>query len=123
MLGNFGETGLEPSARSLLDKPEFDIFYHAPGLVLVMATSSSSQATEDCCLAAQNLMLAARDEGIGTCWIGFGRPWLNLPATKHEFGLPESYQIVAPLVLGYPEAWPEPHGRRSPEIHWLGQTG
>jgi len=120
LMDHFGDTGLEPSARSLLDKPEFAIFYHAPGLVLVMATSSASQAMEDCCLAAENLMLAARDEGVGTCWIGFARPWLNLPATKCELGLPESCQVVAPLVLGYPDKWPEPHGRRPPEIHWLG---
>jgi nitroreductase len=32
-------------------------------------------------------MLAARDEGIGSCWIGFSRPWLNLPSTKQELGV------------------------------------
>jgi len=74
---------------------------------------------EDCCLAAENLMLAARDEGLGTCWIGFARPWLDLPSTKHEMGLPAGHHVVAPIVLGYPKAWPESHGRNPAEIHWL----
>jgi nitroreductase len=95
------------------------VFYHAPALVLVMAQSAATQAIEDSCLAAQNLLLAARDQGIGSCWIGFARPWLNLPSTKKELALPEGYTVVAPIVLGYPKAWPESHGRKPAEIHWL----
>jgi nitroreductase len=111
--------GSNEEARSILRKPGFRIFRHAPALVLVMARSSAAQANDDCCLAAQNLMLAARDQGIGSCWIGFSRRWLNLPSTKKDFGLPEDYQVVAPVILGYPKAWPEFQGRRPPEIHWL----
>lgn len=107
------------SARQILDDPNFVLFYHAPALVIVLAKSSDAQAAEDCCLAAENLMLAARDEGLGTCWIGFARPWLNLPSTKSELGLPPHYYVVAPIVLGYPKAWPAPHGRNPAEIHWL----
>jgi nitroreductase len=88
-------------------------------LVLVLAKSSAAQAMEDCCLAAQNLMLAARDEGLGTCWIGFARPWLDLTPTKRELGLPDDYRVIAPIVLGHPKAWPKSHGRNPAEIHWL----
>ena len=56
---------------------------------------------------------------LGTCWIGFARPWLDLPATKTELKLPEHYHVVAPIVLGYPAASPSSHGRRPAEIHWL----
>jgi nitroreductase len=84
------------------------------------AKAPDAQAIEDCCLAAENLMLAARDEGVGTCWIGFARPWLNLPSTKHELELPANYHVVAPIVLGYPKAWPASHGRDPAEIRWLG---
>ncbi len=99
--------------------PDFSLFYHAPALVLVLAKSSEHQAIEDCCLAAQNLMLAARDRDLGTCWIGFARPWFNLLEVKAELGLPAEYQVIAPIVLGYPTAWPESHGRKPPEIHWI----
>jgi len=64
-------------------------------------------------------MLAARNEGLGSCWIGFARPWLDLPATKAELNLPEHYHVVAPIVLGLPKAWPDSHGRKPAEIYWL----
>lgn len=107
------------SARHLVEDPDFTLFHHAPAVVLVVAKSSQPQAIEDCCLAAENLMLAARDRDLGTCWIGFARPWLNLPEVKAELGLPEQYQVVAPIVLGHPVAWPESHGRKTPEVYWI----
>lgn len=105
--------------QRILEDPDFSLFYHAPALVLVLAKSSDAQSDEDCCLAAQTLMLAARDRDLGSCWIGFARPWLNLPETKIELGIPLEYQVVAPIVLGHPVAWPESHGRRPAEIHWV----
>jgi nitroreductase len=119
-LANFSQTGLEPRLRQMLEDPNFVMFYHAPALILILAKSSEAQSIEDCGLAAENFMLAARDEGLGTCWIGLARPWLNLPATKAELKLPKDYCVVVPLILGVPKAWPESHGRNAPEIYWLG---
>ena len=119
LLASLSQTSYEPSIRHALEDPQFALFHHAPALVVVLARSSSTQAAEDCCLAAQNLMLAARDEGVGSCWIGFARPWLDLPATKAELKLPGLYHVIAPVVLGYPNAWPESHGRNRAETYWL----
>lgn len=119
LLANLSRDSFGEHARRMLEDPAFMIFYHAPALVLVLAKSSDSQATEDACLAAQNLMLAARDRGLGTCWIGFARPWLNLPATRKELGLPAQYEVVAPIIVGYPKAWPASHGRNPAEVYWL----
>jgi nitroreductase len=122
LLANLSQLS-DPAQRRLeqriLEDPDFTLFYHAPALVMVLAKSSEPQADEDCCLATENLMLAARDRDLGTCWIGFSRPWLNLPETKAELGIPEQYQVVAPIVLGRPVAWPESHGRKPAEIHWI----
>jgi nitroreductase len=104
---------------SVLRQAGFSLFYHAPALVIVLATDGTTQSAEDCCLAAQNLMLAARARHLGTCWIGLARPWLNLPATKVELGLPAEYQVVAPIIVGHPEKWPEAPERKPPEINWL----
>lgn len=104
--------------RVMLEERDQSIFHHAPVLVLVLARSDSEQAREDCCLAAQTLMLAARDAGLGSCWIGLGRPWLNRPETRAMLKLPRGYRVVAPIVLGYPVEWPAAHGRAAPEIHW-----
>jgi nitroreductase len=107
--------------RQHLSAPGLSPLYHAPALVLVVANSFEKQASEDSCLAAFALMLAARDVGVGTCWIGSSRPWFNLPETKKEFGIPESDCVVAPIVMGYPEAWPERHSRKPATVHWVGE--
>jgi len=105
--------------RAMLEEPGNSIFHHAPVMVLVLARSDTEQAREDCCLAAQTLMLAARDVGLGCCWVGFGRPWLNRPETRAQLKLPRGYRVVAPIVMGYPVEWPPVHGRVTPEIRWL----
>lgn len=119
-LANFSQTSFEPRLRQMLEDPNFVMFHHAPALVIILAKSSDAQAAEDCCLAAENLMLAARDEGLGTCWIGLARPWLDLASTKAELKLPKDFRVVAPITLGNPKAWPESHGRSSPEVYWIG---
>jgi nitroreductase len=119
LLANPSVLKLDPALQYTLANEQFSIFYHAPALVVVLATSDSEQAKEDCCLAAQNLMLAARDIGLGTCWIGLGRPWLDLSETKKSLGIPADRFVVAPIVLGYPTKWPESHGRNPRTIYWV----
>lgn len=106
--------------KERLADPSFDIFCGAPTLIVISATFSEPGAGEDCALAAQNLMLAAHANGLGTCWIGFARPWLNLPATKAESHIPLEHAPVAPIVVGYPARQPEPPGRHAPKITWVG---
>lgn len=102
----------------LPEPPEGNIFHDAPALVIVCATSPERQAAEDCCLAAQNFMLAAYAAGLATCPIGFSRFWLEQPATKREIGIPEDHVPVFPIALGFPDERPVSHGRREPEIVW-----
>ena len=120
---NFDQTSFDPSIRTMrkpIEGENYSVFHNTPALVLVLATSPLVQASDDCCLAAQNLMLAARDEGLGTCCIGLARHWLNLPSTKREMGLPAASEVVVPIVLGHPKAWPDSHGRNPAQIYWLG---
>ena len=105
--------------RAMLNDENPTIFHRAPALVLVLARTDTEQAREDCCLAAQTFMLAARDAGLGTCWVGFGRPWLNRPETRALLKLPRGYRVIAPIVIGYPVEWPPVHGRAPPEIFWI----
>ena len=106
--------------RDRLDDPHFQIFHHAPALVVICATADESQSREDCCLAGQTLMLAAHGRGLGTCWIGFARSWLNLPEAKAELGIPSHYSPVAPIVIGHSRTVPAPTPRDTPEIIWRG---
>ena len=68
--------------RTMLSDPNYHVFHRAPVLVLIYARTDGPGAAGDCCLAAQTLMLAARDMGLGTCWIGFAHGFLETPAVR-----------------------------------------
>ena len=119
LLAHQAETGIGPEGVELLKQPGFSIFYDAPALILVMAKSTAHQDAEDCCLAVENLLLAARDRGIGTCCIGLAKPWFNQESTRKKLSLPAGCPVIMPIVLGHPRRWPASHGRRLPEIAWL----
>jgi nitroreductase len=105
----------------ILNDPDFDIFYHAPALIVISSTSAIPWAVEDCSLAAENLMLAARGAGLGTCWIGFAQAWLGTPEGKALLELPAAYLPVAPIIVGHPKAAPPTVLRKEPEIRWIGR--
>jgi nitroreductase len=113
-----GHLDSSPDLRDMLRSADFNIFYGAPTLIVICATSAESQAAEDCALAAQNLMLAAFDAGLATCPIGFARPWLNLPETKRKLGIAQDHHPAFALVLGHAAEKPEDHGRRKPDVLW-----
>lgn len=104
--------------RGHLEDPAYNIFHDAPCLIVVCARPPARQSDEDCCLAGQNLMLAAHAQGLGTCWIGFARPWLELAETRAELGLPSDCTPVAPIVVGVPAAVPPPVEHRKPVVVW-----
>ncbi len=106
--------------QELLSDPKFDIFYHAPALIVISSVAESPWAVENCSLAAENLMLAARATGLGTCWIGFAQTWLGTPEGKAALNLPASYVPIAPIIVGHPKSAPPPVPRKEPEIRWIG---
>src|SRR5579871_231547 len=55
------------SLWDVVTAPDFNMFYNAGTLILICAKPTEPAAAEDCCLAAQNLMLAACDLGLATC--------------------------------------------------------
>jgi nitroreductase len=63
----------------------------------------------DVAIAVDHLTLAARAEGLGTCWIGS----FSNAALKKFFDLPEDVDVVALIPLGYPkgDAFTEAEGR------------
>lgn len=104
---------------AFLNTPGFNIFYDAPALVVICATDPDPMSRTDCCLAAQNLMLAAYGMGLGSCWIGFAEAWLASPEGRAELGLPEGVFPVAPLILGRPVEPAPPVPRRAPQVRWI----
>lgn len=105
--------------RERLADPAFHIFYHAPALIVISSVHGGRWATEDCALAAENLMLAARDAGLGSCWIGFAQDWLATDEGRAAIGAPEPCLPVAPIIVGHPAFEPGSVARREPDIVWI----
>ena len=53
---------------------------------------------EDATIVATHMMLAAKAEGVDSCWINFFDP----EVAAEELGLPENEEVLMILDLGYP---------------------
>jgi nitroreductase len=104
------------SRSELYENPSYDLFHGANTLIVIYAMPGRLHPTEDCCLAAENLMLAAYGLGLGTCPIGFARPWFDLLETKRELDIPEHYTAVFPVAVGYPAGLTAAPERDEPNI-------
>jgi nitroreductase len=110
-----GMLSMHRRAEALAD-PGYHALHHAPVLVIIYAKPAQYDPARDCCMAAQNLLLAAHGLGLGTCPVGFVRPWLDLPEIKREMDVPESYFAVMPIAIGWPNGQPEAPPRQAPDV-------
>ena len=71
-------------------------------VILADTEIKKSNYQHDAGAAAQNIMLAAIEEGIGSCWIGS----INREALREILNIPESLEINTIIALGYPAEEP-----------------
>ncbi len=84
-----------------------DPFYGAPTVVIVFADSTVRTHFEDGCLTLGNMMNAAAEIGLGSCWIHRAREVFaegEGKALKKEWGVPENYIGIGNCILGYSAA-------------------
>jgi nitroreductase len=93
----------------------FNVFYNAPCLVFFGGSSAVRSIQVDCALAACYFMFSAAQRGLGTCWVGLGTN-IRDPLIKSHIGMDEDYQIVAPIIVGYPRNIPDIPERAEPQI-------
>lgn len=106
--------------RQRFESKEDTIFYNAPVLVLccVELCEVMNLRLIEAGLCAQNMFLQAFDEGLGSCFIGFAS-CLNGDPLLAEAGVPDGFEVLAPLVFGYPAEEPEAKSREVKVIKWL----
>ena len=63
-------------------------------------------------IAMEHMILAATEQGLGTCWIG-GQ--FEEEVVKSALGVPEDVRVVALTPLGYPAETPGPKERKPME--------
>ncbi|HRY28962.1 MAG TPA: nitroreductase [Elusimicrobiota bacterium] len=93
-------------------------YYGAPVVVFVIGKGMTSDF--DCAMACQNIMLAARSLGIGSCWVYIGQLPLDDAEMRGALELKEGEKVYGPLVLGYPKGnFPAPPPKKDPPVKWL----
>lgn len=90
----------------------------APVCVVVLSKADEKYFIEDCSAATQNIMVAARAHGLGSCWVaGDKKPYTA--QICQIAGVPKTHRLVALIAVGYPESIPAPVKRPLSEVlHW-----
>ncbi|CAG0961902.1 Bifunctional F420 biosynthesis protein FbiB [Methylophilaceae bacterium] len=99
-----------------ISNADFNLFYDAGTLIIICAKSTGPFVEADCWLAAENLMLAACAMNLGTCVIGTALPAMKIPEVKPALGIPDQFEAVVPLILGWPRGETTPTSRKAPHI-------
>lgn len=100
---------------------KWDMFLHAPSLILVLGDKRSiGDPLIDAVLAAHNMVLAAHSLGLGTCYVGFVKMLNTLPELKHELGIAWPYKVMTSIALGYPRTRTDKAvARERPKVTWF----
>lgn len=98
---------------------ENDPFYGAPCVVVVLAEPERYTAVEDGALVMGNLMHAAYEIGVGSCWIHRARQMFESEEGKallRKWGLREDLIGIGNCILGYADEEPAAKPRREGRI-------
>ena len=86
---------------------EFDPFYGAPVILVVLADKTVSTHIYDGSLVLGNMMLAAHALGLGSCWIHRAKEEFENEEGKEllkSLGIEGEYEGIGHLALGYAES-------------------
>ena len=96
-------------ARAVADAdnrgPEYN-FYGAPVNIIISYRRGEHHAFVDGAAAMENILLAATDLGLGSCWINQLRETCDEPAVRAlltEYGVPEDHIVIGSAAIGYIE--------------------
>ena len=78
-------------------------------IAIVTDPHNSSTHIIDGACATQNMMLAAWELGLGTCWIAN----LNTNETKRILGIPNELYVITVTPLGFPKESPPKSSRKT----------
>lgn len=81
-----------------------DPFYGAPAMLIVLAKKDWYNAKYDGALVMGNLMLAAHELGLGSCWINRAREEFETDWGRNllkSLGIEEEYEGVGHCAIGY----------------------
>jgi len=100
-----------------------DPFYGAPVVVVVLADRSRGTYLYDGSLVLGNMLLAAHDLGLGSCWIHRAKEVFGSEegrAMLKDWGVAGDYEGIGHCILGYIEGKsPEAIPRKSDYVYYV----
>ena len=111
------------NAKFMGKDESFDPFYGAPVILIVLADASCPTAVYDGSLTMGNLMLAAHDLGIGSCWIHRAKEEFESEEGKQileGLGITGDYIGVGHCALGFTDgAYPDVIPRKDNRVYYI----
>ncbi len=102
---------------------DFDPFYNAPVILIVLADKSVPTYLYDGSLVMGNLMLAAHELGVGSCWIHRAKEFFEREEGKDllkSLGIEGGYEGIGNCALGYADGeYPPTHARRENRVFYI----
>ncbi len=89
----------------IMGEPDTDPFYGAPAVLIVLADKEVPTYLYDGSLVIGNMMLAADELGLGSCWVHRAKEEFESEQGKEilaSLGIEGSYEGIGHLVVGYP---------------------
>ena len=100
-----------------------DPFYGAPVVLVVLANKDVRTAVYDGSLVMGNLMLAAHELGVGSCWIHRAKEMFESEEGKailKDLGIEGNYEGIGNCILGYADCpAPEARPRKENYVYYI----
>ena len=100
-----------------------DPFYGAPAVIVVLADKSKFTYVYDGSLVMGNLMQAAHDLGVGSCWIHRAKEVFATEEGKailKQLGVEGDYEGIGNCILGYVDGdYPTAAPRNDNRVFWI----
>lgn len=93
------------------------VYYSAPVIIFVIGIGMYADMSTP--LACQNIMLAAKSLGLGSCWVQFGSLVLDNEEIKNKLQIKNEEKIFGPIIVGYPKEIPQSPVKKPAEIIWI----
>lgn len=98
------------------------LFHGAPAVAFVANKAGAAMSEIDCALLGENMLLAAKSLGIGTCFMGWPVNFFKSDAGKpylEKLGFSEGYELLYVISFGYPTEDPEAKPRDASKARYV----
>jgi len=98
---------------------EYGSFIRDAAACILVVCEDTKYYLEDGCAATENILIAAKSLGIGTCWVaGDKKPYCEY--ILKLVNAPQDHKLVSIISLGYSSEESAPHRKRKLKevLHW-----